>query len=146
MLAGTETTSSISNSGAFVYGAGRSEESTLSMFTPSSPRRCDTDCMRPGWSMAQVLSRKGSAGGRSAAPASAGRSSACTWLPRRSDPRPSWSRLMALSLPATSIIIANWPRRLTMRLSSRLPPRSVMKRVTSSTRPGRSSPTAVSTA
>ena len=33
---------------------------------------------------------------------------------------------MAASLPATSIIIANWPRRLTMRLSSRLPPRSVM--------------------
>ena len=36
---GTDTTSSISNSGALVYGAGRSEVSTLSMLTPSSPSR-----------------------------------------------------------------------------------------------------------
>ena len=62
------TTSSISNSGALVYGAGRSDESTLSMLTPSSPSRWETDCMRPGWSMAQVLRRKGSAAIRFAAP------------------------------------------------------------------------------
>ena len=44
-----------------------SDESTLSMLTPSSPSRCNTNCMRPGWSMAQVLSLKGSAGERRSA-------------------------------------------------------------------------------
>ena len=60
------------------------------MLTPIWPSRCATDCMRPGWSIAHVFSRNGSAGARCVAPASAGRSSACTWLPaaQRSRGRP----------------------------------------------------------